>query len=66
MEGQFLGKLDFVTNGIMEADRYYNPEVHTGVEAYNEGFAYFDMDWDEVEEDVATYERLKAKEAATV
>ena len=34
-------KLDFVTNGIMEADRYYNPEVHTGVEAYNEGFAYF-------------------------
>lgn len=37
------------------------------IELYaNEGFAYFDMDWDEVEEDVATYERLKAKEAATV
>lgn len=34
-------KLDFVSNGIMEADSYYNPDVHTGVEAYNEGFAYF-------------------------
>jgi len=37
------------------------------IELYaNEGFAYFDMDWSEVEEDVATYERLKAKEAAQV
>ena len=37
------------------------------IELYaKEGFAYFDMDWSEVEEDVATYERLKAKEAAQV
>jgi len=34
-------KLDFMTCGIIQADRYYNPDVHTAVEAYNEGFAYF-------------------------
>lgn len=34
-------KLDFVTNGCVEADSYYNKKVHTGKEAYNEGFAYF-------------------------
>ena len=45
-------KLDFVTNGIMEADRYYNPEVHTGVEAYNEGFADYVRLVDECDEPV--------------
>jgi alpha-galactosidase len=34
-------KLDFMTCGIIQADHYYNPTVHTAVEAYNEGFAYF-------------------------
>ncbi len=35
------------------------------IELYaNEGIAYFDMPWSEVEEDVATYKRLKAKEAS--
>lgn len=29
-----------------------------------EGIPYIDMPWSEVEEDVATYERLKAQEAA--
>lgn len=34
-------KVDFVTNGIIQADSYYNQNVHTAVEAYNEGFDYF-------------------------
>ena len=35
------------------------------IELYaNEGIAYFDMPWSEVEEDIATYERLKAKEVS--
>lgn len=33
-------KLDFVTNAGIQADSYYNPEVTTGVQAYNEGFQY--------------------------
>ncbi|MBO4642911.1 MAG: hypothetical protein J5661_08680 [Bacteroidaceae bacterium] len=34
-------KVDFTDNGMIQADSYYNPDVHTGVEAYNEGFTYF-------------------------
>ena len=34
-------KLDFVTNGIFEADSFYDKTIHTGVEAYNQGFKYF-------------------------
>ena len=34
-------KVDFVTNGIIQADSYYNKNVHTAVEAYNEGFGHF-------------------------
>lgn len=34
-------KVDFVTNGILQADSYYNKNVRTAVEAYNEGFTYF-------------------------
>ena len=45
-------KLDFVTNGIMEADSYYNPNVHTGVEAYNEGFTYYNKQLDKCQEPV--------------
>jgi len=35
-------KLDFINNGTMEADSFFNPEVTTGVQAYNEGMAYLD------------------------
>ena len=34
-------KVDFVCNGIIQADSYYNPEVRTAVEAYNEGMKHF-------------------------
>ena len=34
-------KVDFTDNGMIQADSYYNPNVHTGVEAYNEGFTHF-------------------------
>lgn len=30
-------KLDFLTNGIVECDRFYLPEITTGVQAYNYG-----------------------------
>ena len=37
------------------------------IELYaKEGIPYIDMDWSEVEEDVATYERLVAKESVQV
>ena len=34
-------KVDFVCDGIIQADRYFNHKVKTAVEAYNEGMAYF-------------------------
>lgn len=33
-------KLDFITNGAVQGDSYYNPNVSTGTQAYNEGFQY--------------------------
>jgi alpha-galactosidase len=33
-------KLDFINNGTLEADSFYNPAVTTGVQAYNEGMKY--------------------------
>ncbi len=33
-------KLDFINNGTLEADSFYNPEVTTGIQAYNEGMKY--------------------------
>lgn len=33
-------KADFMTHGSLEADRYYNPKVTTGIEAYNEGMKF--------------------------
>lgn len=33
-------KLDFLCNGIVEADKWYNPDVHTGMQAYNEGMKF--------------------------
>lgn len=34
-------KVDFTSNGMVQADAYYNPNVKTAVEAYNEGFKHF-------------------------
>ena len=34
-------KLDFLTNGIVEADKYWNPDITTGVQAYNYGMKKF-------------------------
>lgn len=33
-------KLDFLTNGIVEADSWYNKDITTGVQAYNYGMKY--------------------------
>lgn len=33
-------KLDFINNGTLEADSFYNPKVTTGTQAYNEGMQY--------------------------
>ena len=33
-------KLDFINNGTLEADAFYNPNVTTGTQAYNEGMQY--------------------------
>ncbi len=33
-------KIDFLTHGCAEADYYYDPEVQTGMQAYNKGMAY--------------------------
>lgn len=39
-------KMDFMTHGAMEADHWHNPEIQTGIQAYNYGMAllnkYFD------------------------
>lgn len=40
-EGFRYVKVDFTTNGIVQADSYYNKDVTTAVEAYNEGFSHF-------------------------
>jgi len=33
-------KIDFINNGALEADHFYNPKVTTGIQAYNEGMQY--------------------------
>ena len=33
--------MDFTSNGMVQADSYYNKDVTTAVEAYNEGFSHF-------------------------
>ena len=30
-------KMDFMTHGAMEADKWYNPEITTGIQGYNYG-----------------------------
>ena len=37
---QFL-KVDFLSQGAIEADSWYNPDIHTGIEAYNYGMNRF-------------------------
>ncbi|WP_221658856.1 alpha-galactosidase [Bacteroides salyersiae] len=32
-------KMDFMTHGAMEADHWHNPEIQTGIQAYNYGMA---------------------------
>jgi alpha-galactosidase len=39
-EGYKYIKLDFMGHGAVEADSHYNPEVYTGIQAYNEGMQY--------------------------
>ena len=33
-------KMDFMTHGAMEADKWYNPEITTGIQGYNYGNGY--------------------------
>lgn len=33
-------KIDFLSHGAVEADRYYDTDIHTGIEAYNQGMKY--------------------------
>lgn len=40
-EGFKYVKVDFTSNGMVQADSYYNKNVKTAVEAYNEGFSHF-------------------------
>lgn len=35
-------KMDFMTHGCMEADKWYNPAIKTGMQAYNYGMALLD------------------------
>lgn len=35
-------KIDFMAHGAYEADRHFNPNVTTGVQAYSEGMQYID------------------------
>lgn len=35
-------KMDFMTHGAMEADKWYNPDIQTGIQAYNYGMQLLD------------------------
>ena len=35
-------KMDFMTHGAMEADKWYNPEIQTGIQGYNYGMKLLD------------------------
>ena len=35
-------KMDFMTHGALEADKWYNPQITTGIQAYNFGLALMD------------------------
>ena len=36
-------KMDFMTHGAMEADKWYNPEIQTGIQGYNYGMQLLDV-----------------------
>ena len=38
--GFTMVKIDFLTHASIEADSFYDPAVHTGTQAYNEGMKY--------------------------
>lgn len=40
LQGFKFLKLDFMTHGSLEADKYYDPTVHTGIQAYNQGLQH--------------------------
>lgn len=40
-EGFEYVKVDFTSNGMVQADCYYDKNIKTAVEAYNEGFTHF-------------------------
>ena len=40
-EGFEYVKVDFTSNGMVQADSYYDENIKTAVEAYNAGFAHF-------------------------
>lgn len=35
-------KVDFMAHGAYESDSHFNPDVHTGTQAFNEGMAFLD------------------------
>lgn len=35
-------KMDFMTHGAMEADKWYNPDIQTGIQGYNYGMTLLD------------------------
>lgn len=35
-------KMDFMTHGAMEADKWHNPAIHTGIQGYNYGMKLLD------------------------
>ncbi len=39
-QGYTYLKLDFLSHGALEADSHYDPDVFTGIEAYNQGLQY--------------------------
>ena len=39
-QGYEFIKLDFMTHGSLEADSHYDPDVYTGIQAYNQGLQY--------------------------
>ena len=39
-DGYEFYKIDFMHHGCQEADCWYNPDVSTGIQAYNEGFTH--------------------------
>ncbi|MDR0506693.1 MAG: alpha-galactosidase [Dysgonamonadaceae bacterium] len=39
-------KMDFMTHGAMEADKWYNPDITTGIQGYNYGLKLINLHFD--------------------